>query len=83
MKVVKVRPVITEVQYYGVLRLGRKLATNRVDITHFGEALNELLRLAELITDPLSQELLVRANDTSGLIDVKNPQSSTGSAKNE
>ncbi len=76
---VKVRPVITEMQYYAVLRYGRKLARNRVDIAYFGDGLNELLRLAELITDPLSQELLVRANDTSGLIDIKNPQSSTGS----
>ena len=73
----KVRPVITEKQYYGALRYAKKLAGTRGDhVTYFGDALNELLRLAELITDPLSQELLVRASDTSGLIDIKNLQRS-------
>ena len=54
----KVRPTISEDQYYATFRYGRKLAKNRVDIKYFRDALNELLRLAELITDPLSQELI-------------------------
>ena len=59
----KVRPVVTENQYYAVLKYARKLAKNRVDVKYFGDGLNELLRLAELITDPLSQELIRKGED--------------------